>query len=291
MSDDILHQGATVPATPNAEEVQPSQTPEAEGQQAEGTGASETKPGETEQQAAERIVQERKVRQERARRNKEAAFNRLRSERDQLQQVVMDMARRNAGGPQDQGQQQRPQDAPPKREDYATWEQYEDARIDWRAERKAMEAAARRDYEMQSRMAEARRQQFDSQLTQAHVERVEKFAQAVPDFADVTDRDDIVIPEVAAEAIKSAPNSPEILYAIGRDPQIAARLHGMSPAQQAMFVGQLSAAMALRTQEVSRAPEPGKPVAGKSSPVTSLSDATSYDDFVKVRRKQISGRR
>jgi hypothetical protein len=105
----------------------------------------------------------------------------------------------------------------------------------------------------------------------------------------VTDRDDIIVPPDAADAIKNVPNGPEVIYAMGKEPALAQRLQSMTPNQQAAFVGQLSAALLMRPAQVSKAPAPGKPVGGNSSPVTDLSKMP-YDDFVKARRKQIAAR-
>ncbi len=288
MSDDILHQVPTGPATEQAEVGQPS-APAVAGT-AEGTGASEQQQAVlAEQQAAEQRIEERRIRQERARRNQEAAFRRLSAEKDQLQSALLEVVRKQAGGQQEQGQT-RPSDGAPKREDFSSWEDYEDARIDWRAARKAQELAERNERELAQRLQNASRQAYDQQITQAHNERNAQFAAAVPDFADVTDRDDVIVPDVAAEAIKNVPNGPEILYAIGRDPSIAARMHSMTPAQQAAYVGQMSASLMFRQPQVSQAPAPGKPVGGQSSPVTDPAKM-SYEEFVKYRRRQIAARR
>lgn len=279
MSDDVLH---TMPTSGTVEVGQPS-TEAPEGV-AEGTGASETV-AETEQQAAERIVQERQVRQRRAQQNQRAAFERLARERDEFKNALLAQTDYRR-----QPEAQPTAERAPKREDFATWEEYEDARVDWRVETKGRKFQEQQANEVAQYLRQAQRQQQDEQLTSAHVQRVADFARAVPDFADVTDRDDVIIPDVAAEAIKNMPNSPQIVYAIGRDETLAHRMHGMTPTQQAAFVGQLSAALMQRNPQVSKAPAPGTPVSGRSSPAPTLENA-NYDEFVKLRRKQIASRR
>jgi DNA polymerase III gamma/tau subunit len=283
MSDDVLHNGPT--AAP-VEVAQPSKEGTSNEVLADGTGAP-AQEQESEEAKAERIVQERKVRQERSRRNQEAAFARLASKNDELTQALMEAVKR--GNPQ-QAQPTAP-DKAPAREDYQSWEDYEDARLDWKYEQKtkAKEASAAQD--LQRIIAEAQRHEANQRLSHSHAERVQDFASRVPDFEDVTNRDDITVPDGAATAIQHAPNGPEIIYELGRNPEIAARLNRMNGVEQALFVGQLSAALMSRVSQVSKAPAPGNPVGSRSSPATSLEAATNYDDFVRLRRKQIAARR
>ena len=77
--------------------------------------------------------------------------------------------------------------------------------------------------------------------------------------------------------------------AIGQDPTLAGRMHRMTPLQQAAFVGQISAALAARVPQISKAPAPGEPVSGKSTAPVTLENA-DFDDFVKIRRRQIAQR-
>lgn len=283
MSDDLLQ---VIPAPAQDNNAEAAQQPSSEAQQPapqDGTGASTV--AETDAEKAERIVQERKARQERARRNQEAAMRRLAQERDEFKAALLDVTRKGLPAAQPQ-QVAQPKDGPPRREDFQTWEEYEDARVDWRVETKARE----REEKLVQQLHHAQRAQQQQALMESHAQRNEQFAQQVPDFEEVTARDDIIVPDVAGEAIMSLPNGPEVLYAIGKMPQIAAHLHTLTPAQQAAFVGQLSASLMYRPPQVSKAPPPGTPVGGKATTAERLEDA-DYDTFVKIRRKQIAARR
>lgn len=281
MSDDILHQAPMAPAATPAEVVQPS-TEVAQPSGTEGTGASE-QVAETEAQAAERIVKERQIRQQRAAKNQEAAFRRLADKNDALTAALMDAVRK--GTPQ-----QTPvvdnTDKAPRREDFDTWEAYEDARVDWRVETKARQANEKQVRELAQLLERSQREQQQTSLITQHAQRNTEFAKHVPDFADVTDRPDVEIPGPASEAIMELPNSPAVLYAIGKDPSLAEAMHNMRPFQQAAFVGQISAALMQRSPQISQAPPPGTPVGSKSTSTPSLATA-SYADYVKMRRKGV----
>jgi len=255
--------------------VQPSTEVAPQGD-AEGTGASEPV-AETEAQAAERIVKERQIRQQRASKNQQAAFQRLAEKNDALTAALMEAVRKG----------QPPAPAPvdntgkaPRREDFETWEAYEDARVDWRVQTTTQKEQQR----LVEQLQRAHEDQQRSSLVNQHAQRNTEFARAVPDFVDVTDRPDVQIPGPASEAIMELPNSPAVLYAIGKDPSLAEAMHNMRPFQQAAFVGQISAALMQRPPQISQAPQPGTPVGGRSAGTPTLETA-SYADYVKMRRK------
>ncbi len=231
------------------EAVQPS-----DGVPADGTGAP-AQAAETAQQAE----QSNRSRAQQARRNQESAFRRLAAEREEFKRAYMDLASRG---------QQAPQSAPatdsaPKREQFDTWEQYEDARADYRYNTRAKADKEQSAKELMTLLQRASQEQEEQALHGTHMQRTAEFARQVPDFEDVTDRDDVIVPKAAADAIRSMPNSPQLLYVIGKDPSLAARMHNMNAIQQAAFVGQISATLMQRPPQVSKAPAPGVPVGGR----------------------------
>lgn len=282
MSDEILHQ-VPVPAADSAEVVQPST--EAPQGVVDGTGAS-APAAETEQQVAARNQEAAKLR---AVRNNRAMIERLARERDEYRQIALEAARRNTQPPV-QSQPAASPDAPPSRDKYERWEDYEKALVEHAVDQKLKAHTARQVQEAQAAMQRIQQQQYEQQLVGGHAARVAEFASRVPDFEEVTARDDIHIPGPASEAIMSLPNSPAVLYAIGQSPALAEQMQRLSPTQQATYVGQIAAALMYRPQQVSQAPAPGNPVGGKSTGAPTLETA-DYDTFVKMRRKQIAARR
>lgn len=277
MSDDILHQAPTAPAADLAAVAQPSAVSEAD-----GTGAPAQ---EAESAAAERIVQERKVRQERARRNQEAAFQRLAKERDEYRQIALEAARRNSAPSQPVVDE----NAPPSRDKYERWEDYEAALVAHQVDQKLSVHQRKQAEAVAQAMERMQREQHTQALASAHAERVAQFARSVPDFEEVTSRDDLTFSAEASEAIMSVPNNGRLLYEFGRDDALYARFSRLTPTQQATFIGQMSASL-MQAPRVSKAPAPGTPVGGKS-PASGRLEDMSYEDFVKARRKQIAARR
>lgn len=286
MTDEVLHQAPTAPAADsNAEAVQPRT--EGAVAPAEGTGASEPV-AETPEQQQQRESHERRQREETAQRNQRAAWERVTRQRDEAIETALALARKAMGGQEQTPSVQQP-NGPPQVEQFGRYEDYEAARIAWLVDQRVQQRDAQRQAELAQRVAQAQQQSYQEQLARDHEERVAKFAKQTPDFDKVVDRDDIVVPDHASEAIMNLPNGPEILYAIGHDPTLAGRMHRMTPLQQAAFVGQISAALAAQGPQISKAPAPGEPVSGKSTAPVTLESA-SYDDFVKIRRRQIAQR-
>lgn len=282
--DEILHQAPTAPAAEPAEAVQPS----TEGAQApaEGTGVS-GQVAETPEQQQQRESHERRQREETAQRNQRAAWERVTRQRDEAIETALQLARKAMAGQEQAPVPQR--SGPPTVDQFERYEDYEAARIAWMVDQRVQQQDARRQAELAQRVAQAQQQAYQEQLAREHGSRIEKFAKQTPDFDRVVDRDDIVVPDHASEAIMHLPNGPAILYAIGHDPSLAARMQRMSPVQQAAFVGQISAALAAQGPQISKAPAPGEPVSGKSTAPVTLENA-SYDEFVKIRRRQIAQR-
>ncbi len=257
------------PAAEPAEVVQPEIV-------TDGTGAPEPA-AETEQQAAERIVKERQIREQRGRNQQRQAFKRLEEDRererqraDELQKALLETVR---------GKNVAPQSDAPKREDFTTWEDYEDARVDWRFEQRAKKDAGKSTNELAEFIQKAQAEQSEQQLRKDHAERVESFARTVPDFLDVTDREDIMIPGPAVEAILHSPNGPLLQYAIGKEPAIAETLRRLNPTQQQVLVGQLSAVLMSRPAQVSTAPAPGTPVGAKSTNTSKDTRSMTPDEY------------
>lgn len=284
--DDVLHQAPTAPAADsNAEVVQPST--EGAVAPAEGTGVSE-QVAETPEQQQQRESHERRQREETAQRNQRAAWERVTRQRDEAIETALALARKAMAGQEQTPQVPQPS-GPPQVDQFDRYEDYEAARIAWLVDQRVQQRDAQRQAELAQRVAQAQQQSYHDQLARDHGERVAKFAKQMPDFERVVDRDDIIVPDSASEAIMNLPNGPAIMYAIGQDPTLAGRMHRMTPLQQAAFVGQISAALAARVPQISKAPAPGEPVSGKSTAPVTLENA-DFDDFVKIRRRQIAQR-
>lgn len=259
-----------VPAAEQSAEVAPVEQQAVE--PVSGTPTPETQ--QTDGQQRERVADASRVMREQKERNRAAAERRTRdaAEAQAWRQVAQTLAQHLQGGATQAqgGAAQPPANGEPQREGYDSFEAYQQARVEWQ-----VKALAKQTFEEWQRDAQAQQQsavaeQQAQQVQVDHARRTAEFARAVPDFDDVVDRDDIMIPAHASEAIKRLPNGPAIVYAIGRNPEIAQNFARMGPLEQVAYAGQLSQYYASRNAPISQAAEAGRTVGSKPAPSSDL---------------------
>lgn len=271
-----MSEEALAPATEPAEvapqaETQVDPAPEAP--------ASETPAAdETEEQRKQRESEAARVLQEKRERNRIAAEKRV--EQKAWQKIAETLAAQLAQGKAAPQAEAPKVDAAPKRDDFTDWDDYQRALARYEA-RQELRQELDRQREEASRAAQE--QEF-RRVDAEHGMRNREFAKQVPDFVDVTDRDDIIVPGPASEAIKRLPNSSAVIYTIGHNPEIAYRLQQMPPMEQTLVVGQLSAWLASQTPRLSNAAPAGKTVGAKPSPSDDLPEDT--DAYMKAANKK-----
>lgn len=236
-----------------------------------GAPAPEVDNGDSEQQ---KVAEAARTLNERKQRNREAAERRVTEERDsyrRLAEMAVSALQRGQQAPVPQ-QPQAPQ--APQREQFNSYDDFVEAKAAFAAERRADEILTRRMQEAGTQYQRAVQEQQAQAIESDHRSRVAQFARQVPDFGDVCDRDDIIVPDAAANAIKRMPDNGAILYAIGKNPAIAAELQRMEPQQQMVYVGQLSSFLRSQGSQLSNAAPAGRTVGAKPSGGGSLPDDT-----------------
>ena len=93
-------------------------------------------------------------------------------------------------------------------------------------------------------------------------------------------------PTAIGEAILDAEDPAALLHHLGQNPDLAAELHGLSPAALGRRIGRIEAQMSAKpaTKPVSKAPEPAKPIAS-SRPSSNPADM-SMDEYKAMRKAQ-----
>ena len=171
----------------------------------------------------------------------------------------------------------------PKLADYATPEEWFDARDEWRRteERRRQESTAS-DAEI--------RQAWD-----AHNSRISEARARYDDFDEVAGSANIPIPESAALAIIEQPNSADITYYLATHPEEAKKLATLRPIAQIAAIVKISEkpevngrAAAPKPKPASQAPQPIKPVGGAATGSTTDLGSMSYQDY---KRARANGRR
>lgn len=266
MDENLAPAPATNAEVTTAEIEQANPAPEAP--------ASEPQQG-SEQTDEQRASEAARTLNERAQRNRENAARRVAEDRDNYRRLA-EMAIQALQQGQRPAQQPQQPAAPsaPKREDFQSYDDWIEAKATWTAERRADEILTRRMQEAAQQWQQTAEQQQRQAIDADHFARAAQFARAQPDFAEVTDREDIVIPPAASEAIKQMPDGPAILYTIGKHPEIADSLQRMPPQAQMVYLGQLSQFVRSNTSRISNAAPAGRTVGAKPSGGTALPDDT-----------------
>jgi hypothetical protein len=175
--------------------------------------------------------------------------------------------------------------APPaelKAEDFPTYEDYLVAKAEKKASATLQTELARRAEDAQ-RMAEQRQQ--DAILSE-FATRAETARERYEDFDLVVSDPATPITAHMAQAIVLSAAGHDVAYYLGRNKNEAARISALSPLAQAMEIGRLEARIAAQPRRVTQTPAPPATVGGRGVPARNPESAQSYDEFVKLRRKQ-----
>lgn len=176
-------------------------------------------------------------------------------------------------------------DGPPQREAFDSLEDYLEAKAEWKVEQKFKERDARAETEAKQREERARAERAEATWAERAAKAVEQFA----DFEDVVLREDLVVTAAMAQVIKQSDNGVEVAYHLGKHPAEAARIAALDPVIQVYELGKLAASLKPETKPVSKAAQPIEPVRGGRSGNNDLYSAESFEQYRKIRLKQMSG--
>jgi hypothetical protein len=123
----------------------------------------------------------------------------------------------------------------PRREDFETQEAYEDARIDWRAEQKFKQK--------QAEVAAQREQERQAEVIRAATERLQKAAELVPDFQEVTEAAELRVPGHIAGYMQESELFAELGYHFAKHPDVMEKLAKLSPAKALVEVGKIESTL------------------------------------------------
>jgi len=205
--------------------------------------------------------------------------------------------KKEAGEPKSEKVEPKSAEGKPKSEDFESHAEYVEALTDWKIEQreKAKEVLA------QKSQLEADQEK----ALNSHYEREEAFAEKNEDYPEVVAALFKSTKNASAalqDLIVSSENSPEILYALAKDPQEFKRINALSPMAMAREIGKIEAKLTANSSEekkqepnkLTKAPKPIEPVGkgSKGTAVKSISDENiSQADYERLRMEQIKKRR
>lgn len=124
-----------------------------------------------------------------------------------------------------------------------------------------------------------------------------EFAKTAEDYHSVTRNPSLTLTQEMVDVVADAEKGPEVLYYLGKNPDIADRLSSMSPLNMAMEIGRIEAKLAStpKGSSVSKAPPP-TPKIEAVSPALDVkasdpeSDSLSTKEWVAKRNKELANR-
>lgn len=174
-------------------------------------------------------------------------------------------------------QQQPTGDGKPTPDKFQSYDEYTEALTDWKV-RQALDGVGARARQAQEE-TEARQQA--AKVVEALRPAVEKYE----DFEEVALRDDLPVTQVMGEAILDLGTvGHDVLYFLGQHPKEASRIAGLTSPQQVRELDKIAATLA-SPPKPTQAPAPVAPLAGTATVEKRLEEA-SYDEYVKIRRRQ-----
>ena len=183
----------------------------------------------------------------------------------------------------------------PTPDQFATYEDYLDARADFRAEQKYITLEAAKEQRVKEDAVKAAEEKEE----QSFKSKVEAFKAKTPDFEDTVRNPDLRISKVMYEAMRETEVGPQIAYHLGKNPQEAARIAGLSPIAAIKEIGKLEAkfskepAPTVQTKTISDAPEPPSIVQGTANgqkDESKMTDAEWYAHWKSEKAKKRQAR-
>jgi hypothetical protein len=216
-------------------------------------------------------------------------LTRQREEERREKERLLSLVERLSGNDRPKPQEAQPQgNSEPKREDFDDYEQYLEARAEFRAV-KALDARLQQQEAQRAQQAQQTEQQKQVATWNA------KLAEArskLPDFDDVTSSADVAITPQMSSAIMDSDKGAEVAYYLAKNPAEAARIAALSPIGQVREIGKLEDRVQAKPVKPSSAPDPIKPVGARSSGGDPLSDKVPFDQWAKNFEKEFyKGRR
>lgn len=136
-------------------------------------------------------------------------------------------------------------------------------------------------------------QQTAQQKIAAFRSKENEFAKSVDDYMDVARSDSLPVTQAMADVVTEMENGPEVLYYLGKNPDLADEIAHLPPLAAARELGRIEARMQAQDKEgkkVSEAPKPTPKIAAAEPAISKSVDDMSQKEFNEYRRKQIAKR-
>lgn len=239
-------------------QAQPSQpAPVAEGTQ--------TQDGQTtDQTPASEVSQEKKEGEEQHRSRAYRRLDRWRSRAIEAEARLKAYQELQGSRPAERQQAQQEGSDEPKREQFGSYEEFIEAKAEWKAERKAAEAARKVLEESQKRAESERTKGEQQRIERDWSAKLEKARDAIEDFDEVCAESEAIVTPPMADAIRESDQAGFLAYYLAKNPDEAERISKLSPSRQVAAIVALEEKVSKPAKKPSNAPAPITPVGQKA---------------------------
>lgn len=188
----------------------------------------------------------------------------LRRENEVLRKLALE--RQEARERQEEKAPAKPQaTGEPTRDQYASYEEFIEARAEWRAEQKVEKKFQERDAKDRERSAQSEQEKQREAFRKAMKESAKDIADFDEVMSEIKATDPVA--QINAHAIEAADAPGKILHHLAKNPDEAERIASLSPGKQAREIVRLEEKLAKPPVKPSKAPEPIEPVGGGKAAV------------------------
>jgi hypothetical protein len=210
-------------------------------------------------------------------------IDRLTRERYRLQGELEAMRRQH---PKQETQQPTSAAGSPKPEQFQSYEDYLEAKAEWKAEQKVAEVLNRQQESTKRQTAQAEH----DKLQQSWEKSVDEAIGVYDDFEEVALAPDVPISDAMSKAILRSGKSADVAYYLGKNREEAAKIASMDPLSAAIAIGRIEATLARpAAKKTTSAPPPISTVGARAS-VSKDPDKMSVNEWLKWRNEQIKAR-
>ena len=205
-------------------------------------------------------------------------------------------------------------DGKPKREDFEDYDDFVDARVEWKMEQRQKQAGAETGTDGQRKAADTKGNQQqptldeDTQKVLANFNDTgfEKFGDDFEDMLEAANNGEFAMTPVMFESVVDSELGADVTMFLYDNPDESARIANLTPVRQMRaiqgieasikdgstpVVGGSSTSAEPRQKTISNAPAPVNPVGGDQVPATDLSKLSTEDYIAKRQKEQAKRRR
>lgn len=177
-------------------------------------------------------------------------------------------------------------DGAPQREQFEHYEDFVEARAEWKANKVVEERIAKYQEEQSKKAEVSNFQKEERETAQRFVAARDALKETLPDYDEVVEDWEPAIPANVQQMIVRLPEGPLLSYHMAKNPALEAQFKNQPEYMHGVILGQIVSQLK-SPAKVTKAPPPGKPVSSSSSAVNTGDYNGPPDGYLAWARKNM----